>query len=322
MGPTPLRIALVATAAVTLAACGAGSPASSSAGPSGAPERSAGGAATPGVAPAGGLSGAASAGESTAGPAIRASSSVGAAQIGTSVAAASPDVVETGTVDVRLPHAADVVTAFRAVTAMAPGADGFVASSSLLGGSRPSATLSLRVPNPELTGLTQRIAALGRVTARRQTGRDVTGQVVDLAVEIRNLDSEETAVRGLLGRARTVSSILTVQNQLFDLQGQIQELTAVSNSLDNRVEYATLAVGLSAVAPAPPPRHHRHQESVAAHFWRLARSHTIGSLRDALYAVGWAAPVLILAAVGAAGRLGWSRRRRRPVPTPAGPDAT
>jgi Domain of unknown function (DUF4349) len=263
----------------------------------------------------------ASAGGSSGPAASPAPAQGSASAIGTTVNPATADVVEAGDLDVRCSSPGALRSAYAAMSTLASSAGGFVAASTLANGRVPSASMTLRVPNSSLPGVLARIGALGRVTSQTLSGQDVTGQVVDLSVEITNLTSEEAAVRHLLSDAGSVRDILTVQQQLFTLQDEIQQLKAQSDSLDNRIQYATLVVALSTVTAAPVPV--RHHPTTLARFAHLAGSHTVALARGVFLAIGWSAPGLALLAV-LAGALAVLRRRRtlRPAaPAGAGPDA-
>jgi hypothetical protein len=302
---------LLGLTAVGLTACGAGSAKSSSAaspatvaGRTGSPHR----AAEP-------ESGAASAGGAPSG-ATGASSSPESQTVGASVAPATADIVEDGTLAVTVRSAADLRSSYADVATLAGAEGGFVSASTLTDSRYPRASVTVRVPNSSVHQILGRIGAMGHVTSQTLTGRDVTGQVIDLSVQITNLTSEENAVRKLLANAGTVGHIITVQQQLFQLQDEIQQLQAQSNSLDNRIRYATIAVQLSTVAHKTPVHHHRrHRASTVARFWHLASSHSVGVVRGVFLAIGWAAPALLALAVAGLGWLGWRRRRTpsRPV---------
>jgi hypothetical protein len=166
--------------------------------------------------------------------------------------------------------------------------------------------VTLRVPDGAVAGTLAALGRYGTVTSTSLHGRDVTGQVVDLAAEITNLTSEEQAVRALLAKAGSVRNILSIQQSLFSLQGQIQELTAQHNSLDSQVQYATVVVAL---ATAAPPGRVPSRPSTVARFWHLASGHTVAAVRGVFLGIGWAAPLLLLAAVLGGGWWGFRRRQ-------------
>jgi hypothetical protein len=314
---------LVIAAMGALSACGAASSSGASSAPAdshaaaGTPGR--GAASTSGTSAASGASGTYGAKSSAGGAGSAAGKGTASGQpspaadgLGASVGAAQAKIIKSGRIDLYVSTGADLRAAFARLTALGVGDGGFVASSSMQTGRHPSATITLRVPVATAPRAMSTIGAghFGRVTAMSLTGRDVTGEVVEVGVEITNLTSEEKAVRVLLGKAGSVRNILTIQQELFQLQGEVQELTAQSNSLDNRVEYATVTVDLTTTkAPAPVVTAARHR-STAARFWRLASSHCVDAVRGVVLAIGWSAPLLIGLGVVAIGWLAWRRRRR------------
>lgn len=250
-----------------------------------------------------GASGTAGGSNTTTSGAGRAASP-GPATLGAHVAAAGPDIVETAALQVKVGAGAVAADAGR-VTVLAAREGGYVQSSTVSSGKHPSAALTVRVPDRALPATLSAIGRFGSVLDQSQAGEDVTGQVVDLALEQANLEREARAVRAILGRASKVSDVLTIQNQLFTLQGEIQQLQAERNGLANRVAYATLAVTLTArVAPAA------HPPGTLVRFWRLASHHTVQAARGVVLAVGWFAPGLIVLAVAAGAYLAVRRRRR------------
>ncbi len=311
MRPTPARllpVALVLTCGLAVAACGG---AASSSGASGsasagsvAAHRSVGaGTASSGVTHSAGSGGS---GGSGAAPGVAAPAPTGGLAV--RLPASGPDVVEHAALTVRVGKAAAVAAGASSVEALAGRDGGYVQSSSVGSGPHPTASLTVRVPDPRLPAAMASIATLGSVRHRSQSGVDVTGQVVDLAAEQVNLQSEEGAVRKILDRATKVSDVLTIQQELFSLQGEIQQLQAQRNSLANQVAYADLAVTLVA-APAAAAR--PTQPGVLARFWHLAAGHTVATVRGVVLAVGWAFPGLVAALVAGGLYLAARRLRRR-----------
>ena len=313
----PVTVALAL--ALTVTACGGGASKSASSGVIAglSPARGAAGAgdhattaapAGSGIASSGTAGGAATAGGTAAqaagGPALGRSPD----RLGARVIPAQPDVIETATIALRVADDRHLHRALDAARVLAQRDGGYVASSVLHDGRGPSASVTLRIPDADESAAVQTIEATGTVSSSSFTGQDVTGQVVDLATEIANLRSEEAAVRKLLGQAASVADILTIQQQLFALQGQIQELTAQQSSVANQVRYATISVDLS--APGPVTTVHRSvHPSTLTRFWRLASSHTTGAVRAVFLGIGWSAPLLIAGLVAGAGFAVLRRRR-------------
>jgi hypothetical protein len=310
-----LAAALVAAGSV-LAGCGtssAGPTASKSLMPGGAPAAHGSPASTGGdvLAPARSTSSAAS-GSGSAG--IQTTSG----HVGETVTPAAPLVVRDGTVTLGVVkgHLVDV---FNSVSSAAESLGGFVASSSGNGaGDAAGASIVVRVPSSRFETLVQRVDKFGKVQSQSETGQDVTGESVNLTARIANLTAEERSLRTLLSHAGSIASILQVQDQLFGVEGEIEQLSAQEGSLIDRATFATLTVELSPVGAG----HHKAKRSAENAFVRavkLAAHNTALAARAVVLAVGWAFPLVVLGLVllGA-----WRVRRRitrRRLPAPSTP---
>jgi len=99
-----------------------------------------------------------------------------------------------------------------------------------------------------------RAAAVGtKVLGEQTSSQEVTAQVVDLGARLANLRVTETALQGIMDRATKIPDVLAVQAQLTDVRGQIEELTAEQQTLQNQAALATLTVTFRA---APGSRGH------------------------------------------------------------------
>ena len=239
-------------------------------------------------------------------------------RVGETIAPASPLVIRDGTVTLDVPKG-HVLPTFDSVSSTAESLDGFVASSSGYGAADAGgASVVVRVPSNEFETLVRRIDKLGKVEAQSETGQDVTAASVNLSARIANLKAEETSLRTLLSRAGSIAAILQVQDQLFGVEGDIEQLSAQEGSLVDRATFATLTVELSPrVVPLPGPK--RPHQNAFVRAVKLAAHNTAVAARAVVLAVGWAFPFLLLA-LGLFGAW-WVRRRviRRRPPAPSAP---
>lgn len=219
------------------------------------------------------------------------------------------DIISTGSIGIVVGKGA-LDHDFSLASQDAIGAGGFVASSaSQMSGSKPYADLVLRVPEPRFVEVASQVAGLGKVQREELQGQDVTGQVVDLGARISNLQSEETALRQLMGRTGSIPNILAVENQLFSVQQEIEELTAQRDNLVGQVAYATLTVDLTAtpvpakVKPKPQPT------NAVARGAQLALHNTAATLHAVALAAGFVFPLLVVG-IAALALLEIRRRRR------------
>jgi len=296
---TALSAALIMGGAALAGCSSSGASSSPSAGPS-TTVVSAGGAGTASRSASG-------AGQALTGqPAPTSHAGGGGSSVGLEVAVASPLVIRTGTVTLSVRKRL-LVGVFDKVSAAAELLGGFVAgSSSNLAAGFAGSSLTVRVPSAQFATLVREVDGFGKVQAQSESGRDVTGTVVDLGARIRNLESEEAALRTLLSRAGSIPAILQVQDQLFGVEGEVEQLAAQQASLVDHATFATLTVDLVPLAvPAPKPKHPKENAFVRA--IHLALHNSWVAVRGVLLAIGWAFPALVLGLLVLGG---WRLRRR------------
>ncbi|HEY7737539.1 MAG TPA: DUF4349 domain-containing protein [Candidatus Limnocylindria bacterium] len=160
---------------------------------------------------------------------------------------ADRSIIRTGEITVQVD---DVATTTGAVRALALELDGFI-SSSFQGEFEDSATLTMRIPADRFDEAIQAIHDLdGEIKAEATREEDVTAVVIDLEARLENLRAAEEQYRTLLDRATDIDDILAIQNQLFQVRGEIESMQAQLDYYTDQVELATLTV---TVTPVPEP---------------------------------------------------------------------
>jgi hypothetical protein len=111
---------------------------------------------------------------------------------------------------------------------------------------RPIATITYRIPADrweDALDVLRLIDSTGtKVVTERTEAVEVTGQVIDLEARIRNLQASEAALQEIGASATRIPDVLEVQNQLTQVRGQIEQLTAQLTDLEDRAALATLSV--------------------------------------------------------------------------------
>ena len=150
-------------------------------------------------------------------------------------------IVKTGTMTLEV---AAIDTALGQAQSVIAGMGGRVDSSSRYGtGPDTVATVTFRVLADNWDRALSEIHKIGSKIISEQTGTtDVTGQVADLAAQIKNLQTTETALQGIMARASAIPDVVAVQNQLTTVQGQIEQLQAQSKTVNDQADMSTLAV--------------------------------------------------------------------------------
>jgi hypothetical protein len=151
---------------------------------------------------------------------------------------ADPLVIKTGTISMRVP---DVTAAITTATTRISGLGGYASGSKRSGtGEDLHATVTFRIPSAAWDGALIAVRATGQVLDEETGTEDVTTKVVDLGARIRNLQVTEQALQSIMGKASAIKDVLTVQEQLTDIRGQIEQLTAEKAHLEEQASFSTL----------------------------------------------------------------------------------
>ncbi|MGH2463231.1 MAG: DUF4349 domain-containing protein [Candidatus Limnocylindria bacterium] len=154
---------------------------------------------------------------------------------------ADRSIIKTGEITVEVDNVAETTGAVRA---LAVELDGYI-SSSFQGEFEESATLTMRIPADRFD---EAIAAIhdlgGDVKSEATREEDVTAVVVDLEARLTNLRAAEVEYRELLDRAERVEDILAIQNQLFQVRGEIEAMQAQLEYYNDQADMATLTVSI------------------------------------------------------------------------------
>jgi hypothetical protein len=232
-------------------------------------------------------------------------------------------IIRTGAIDLEVSDVPAALVAAR---------DGIRAMGGYIGASRtqnvedrPTATITYRVPGDRWEDALDLLRGLGGLTTKvvdEQTDAvEVTGAVIDLEARIRNLRASEAALQEISSRATKISDVLEVQAQLTSVRGQIEQLSAQLQDLEDRAAFATLTASFSVPVVAV---------EVAAKGWEpgVVVDEATASLLDILqalttagiwFAIVWlpllvVVGVIVAIAAFAARRLGLGRRREREAP--------
>jgi hypothetical protein len=226
------------------------------------------------------------------------------------VAPTGPKIVRNATLSVQLGKGR-FTAAFDRVASIAAANGGYVTDSSTATTSDKSkarsGTLTVRVPADRFDAMRQALGQLGTVEQETLRGEDVSGQLVDYDARIRSLSAQEDALNGLLAKATSVGDVLQVQNSLFSVRQQIEQLQAQRTDLDQQASLATIQVTLyepgAELVPTPEPK----PATGLGHSLVRARDGAVAVLGGMVVVLGWLAPLAAL------GLLGWAglRLRRR-----------
>jgi len=93
----------------------------------------------------------------------------------------------------------------------------------------------------------------GQLLSLHETVQDVSNDYVDSQSRLRNLRGEQQRLLTLLSSATALGDILSIEQKLTDVEGQIEELEAHLNALNGQITYYTVSINLQPIAPAGSP---------------------------------------------------------------------
>jgi hypothetical protein len=105
---------------------------------------------------------------------------------------------------------------------------------------------SLRIPAPQLATALAELKVLGRVEAEHQNGEEVTQQHADLVARLKNSRETEQRLQAILEqRTGKISDVLSVEQEIARVRGEIEQMEAEQKTLEHRVDFATIDLKLA-----------------------------------------------------------------------------
>jgi hypothetical protein len=186
-------------------------------------------------------------------------------------------------------------------------------STSVPSGEPASGQVTFRVPVDAFEPVLRELKGLGTYRGEKSSTDDVTNQYVDLNGQLAAWRAQERVYLRLLDRAKSVTDVIAVQNQLQQVQSNIERLQGQLNYLEDQSSFSTVVLQLSepgAAGPAGEPA------SRLARAWATAVNGLGVMAAAVLVALVWLTPPAVVAGLVLLGL----RALRRPRPTPA-PDS-
>ena len=203
-------------------------------------------------------------------------------------------VIKTGQLSIRLGHG-DLGKAVRRANLIVARYGGFISSSNISSGKHESSTIVLRVPANRFDQAMTDLGGpgIGTVRSEQQSGEDVGQQLVDLSARARNLRAQSRALIRLMNQAVTVSDTIKIQNELFDIQGQIEELDGRLRYLHDQADMSTITMLLAQPAVA----HHHGQATAIGSALRRSWQRATDVVTAVIVGAGVVIPIALLALV-------------------------
>lgn len=161
-------------------------------------------------------------------------------------------IIRHASLNVDLP---DVEQGVARLTGVVESVGGFVSSTDSQVDQRGTAraTITAFVPPGQFSKVLGGLDSIGHVTRRQIGGQDVSEEFVDLEARIRNLERHETQLLTFMGRAQKVADLLSLENELARVRGEIERAAGRLRFLKTRTDLATIQVALVRAPLVAPP---------------------------------------------------------------------
>ncbi len=145
----------------------------------------------------------------------------------------------------------DPAASVTAITQMAEQMGGWVVASNATtterdGHKLAQAAISVRVPAEQFSSALQQIkAGADAIDSENITGDDVTQKYVDLSSQLSNLQSTEAQLQKIMSTTNNINDVLTVQQRLTDVQGQIEGIQGQLKYFSEAAAYSLITLTLT-----------------------------------------------------------------------------
>jgi hypothetical protein len=140
------------------------------------------------------------------------------------------------------------------IMAMTTAVGGYVSSSSVYDAyydrtPHKEGYVTVRIPAGNYTAFVKDVENLGDVSSKSITGTDVTEEYIDLEARLNNLQKQEKRLTEILNMSTTVEEVLSVEQELERVRGEIDSLAGRLQYLDNRIDFATINIRITEPTP-------------------------------------------------------------------------
>lgn len=167
----------------------------------------------------------------------------------------------------------------------------------------------LRLPTDKVEGFGAALSQVGTVQSHSRNEEDITDQYYDTDAHIKAKTAQRDRLLALIDRAENLDTLLKLEQELAEVQGELDSLTGQLKRYDNQVAYATVRVSLYQTAltrSGNTPYGSRLAEAFTGAF-----STALEVLKDMGVALVWMLPLLLIAAAVVLIVLLATRKQRR-----------
>ncbi len=128
--------------------------------------------------------------------------------------------------------------------------NGSVESSTSLTGGLVNAGFVIRVPANSFNEMLGKIEALGKVTGKQVSDRDMSTEIDESQSRMDNLRNEEERLLGLVDKAKSLDEALTLEKELARVRDEIELIQGKLNTLNESGQFSLIRLDIREAAPA------------------------------------------------------------------------
>lgn len=110
-----------------------------------------------------------------------------------------------------------------------------------------SAYLMARIPSEKLDGVSDALPGFCNVVRREESTDDVTERYFDSQAHLKSLELQEERLLVILEKAEKLEDVVTLEQALSDVRYEIETITAALRRIDSQVAYSYLEMNLEEV---------------------------------------------------------------------------
>lgn len=129
----------------------------------------------------------------------------------------------------------------------------YAEGSTLSDGAALSGYITVRVPADQLQSFTDEVSGMGKILRQAENEQDVTQEHVDLEARLVNLRATEARLRQFYDKAKNVTEMLAIEQELTRVRGEVESLEAQIAYLERQAALSTVTVELTGPEPIVEP---------------------------------------------------------------------
>lgn len=110
------------------------------------------------------------------------------------------------------------------------------------------ANLTLRIPTAQLDEFLVSLDAIGTTTARSENSEDISMQYFDTKTRLESQKAFRQKLTDMIPQAQTVEEMISIQQQLSYVQGDIEAMEGTIKGWDSQINYSSVNVSVQEVA--------------------------------------------------------------------------